>query len=176
MRVNGDKSEALLFTRKRATRHVPVDCVTIAESEVPWGQSLKHLGMYLDPRQTYKPHVEYILEKSQKTIRLLYPLINRRSRLSIDLKLLLYKSIFRPALTYASPVWSTCAKSHRKRLQILQNKLLKMFMNLPPRFSTASVHEKCNIDMMDDYLTSMRRNFETNCRLNPNPDINCLFE
>ena len=50
-------------------------------------------------------------EKSQKYVRILYPLVNRESKLSQQL--LIYKSLYRAILTYASIVFD-CRMSSKQ--------------------------------------------------------------
>jgi hypothetical protein len=61
----------------------------------------------------------------------MYPLINRKSSLKTKNKILLYKVGIRPILTYGAPVFSTAAKTHLKKIQTTQNKILKMILNVP---------------------------------------------
>lgn len=105
VRVNGPKSEAILFTRKRANRHRPRSCVSVAGVDVEWGQVIKYLGLILDPKLTFSRHVDSIIVKTDKMIKCLYPLINRGSKLCHSNKILLYKSLFRPTISYASQIW-----------------------------------------------------------------------
>ena len=52
---------------------------------------------------------------------LLVPLLNR-SDLSIRNGVLLYKQLIRPLMDYACPGWSSAARTHVRRLQVLQSK------------------------------------------------------
>lgn len=175
IQVNGAKSEAILFTRKIAQRHIPTTNVVINGEIVEWKREIKYLGMMLDPRLTYKSHVDYVLTKCDKIIKSLYPLINRRSRLSVGNKLILFKSIFRPTFMYSSPVWSCCANTHLNKLQILQNKILKMMLDKPKRFPTGDLHDESEIELVKDYMGRLCTKFIQNCENNFNSDINELL-
>lgn len=174
--INGNKSEACLFTKKIAERHRPQASVRVNLDEVEWKNSLKYLGLHLDKRLTFKTHIEKTIEKSERLIRSLYPLINRRSRLSQVNKILLYKTVFRPMITYACPVWASCAKTHIHRLQILQNKILKMMLKLHWRTSTRLVHETSEIEMIKDNIDRITQNFWNRCQVNEDRDIAQIYE
>ena len=62
--------------------------------------------------------------------------VNKHSYLNPKNKDLHYKCIIRPILTYASPVWYTAANYHLKRLQITQNKCLKIINNKNLKYPT----------------------------------------
>lgn len=175
IRVNETKTEALIFTRKRALRHSPQSSVKVNGADVAWKDYLKYLGMQLDRRLTHGHHVNFLIGKSEKALRALYPLINRKSKISTQNKLILFKSIFRPIFSYASPVWGNCAATHIKKIQLHQNKILKMMLNLPRRTPTSVLHEIAAIESFSDYAARMQLSFERNCLFNQNPDIVSLI-
>lgn len=176
IRVNGQKSDALLFTRKRALRHLPRKFIQINQSEINWSTSIKYLGMLLDPKLKYDAHIDFLLAKSNKLLRALYPLINRKSKLSLRNKLLIYKSIFRPTMFYAAPVWMECSNVYKKKIQVFQNKVLKIILNKPRRTSTIDIHKSSGIDLVNIFLGKSNEKFYENCRFNPNFDVNMLMD
>lgn len=131
--------------------------------DIPWKDEAKYLGLILDKKLTFQKHSQYILERCEKLIRIMYPFINRKSKLNTRNKILLYKTVFRSTLAYASPVWSECAMSHRKKLQVFQNKCLKMVHNLPPWFSTSELHDISHIETLDQYCNRIRSNYYQKC-------------
>lgn len=175
IRVNPSKSEAILFTRKRAVRHQPTRAVKVNDTDVPWGDTTKYLGTMLDKLLTFQTNADYLISKSEKMIKALYPLINRKSKISVDNKLILFKTIFRPTFTYASPIWSNCAKTHLNRIQIHQNKILKIMLGLPRRTPTITLHDDTNLELVQNYVIRMRDRFTLNCQNNMNTDINQLL-
>ena len=53
-------------------------------------------------------------------------LLNRKSDLSVRNGVLLYKQLIHPMMDYACPAWRTAARSHVRRLQVLQSKCLRL--------------------------------------------------
>ena len=107
---------------------------------------------------------------------MLYPLIGRKSFLSHDNKIILAKVIFQSIILYACPVWGVCAKFHIKKLQICQNKLLKMMLNLPWHFSTKDLHNQTNIKLINDKICSITERFKLYSSLWSNPLISSLYD
>lgn len=176
IQLNERKFEAVFFTRRRLARyHPPNTNITVNNVDVPWSESLKYLGVVIDKGLTFKNHHQNTISKVEKLIKTLYPLINRKSKLSVDTKLLMYKQIFRPVLTYAAPVWRHCARTHKKRLQVSQNKLLKMILNLPQSTETTFVHDTANIDLLDEYINDMSDRFESRTAAIENPEVANLY-
>lgn len=109
------------------------------------------------------------------TTRLLYPFINRKSDLSIENKKLIIKTIFHPILFYAAPAWHDTSACHIKRLQIAQNKLLKMIFNLPFYFSTTGLHSLSNIPFVKDKINYTSERFFARCAISSYEHIRNLI-
>lgn len=161
--INCDKSQAIYFTRKRKECFIPQSNINVSNSEIKWEKTVKYLGVVLDMKLTYKDHISYIVNKSNILIRSLYPFINRNSALNIDNKMLILKLIFHAVLFYAAPVWAKSANCHLKRLQILQNKLLKLIHNLPRYYSTARLHQIANVQLVAVKIDKLSENFNARC-------------
>lgn len=175
IKVNENKTQSIFFTRRRATRYLPNRNITLANTEIEWSPEIKYLGMILDKKLTFKNHCTYSNERAQKYIRILYPLINRKSTLNIHNKRLIIKCIFLPMLLYAGQVWGKCAPTHIKPLQITQNKLLKLIYNLPYYYSTELLHTNSNFLKIEHTLNNMLHKFESSCQHSDNPLINTLY-
>ncbi|GBN32149.1 putative RNA-directed DNA polymerase from transposon X-element [Araneus ventricosus] len=115
IKVNADKSQAVYFTRRRKVPDPP----KLYRKAMKWSKDTKFLGVMLDSRLTYEKHINNINRKVR--VAKIYPLIGRNSKLSLRNKLLLYKTIFRPIMNYASPVWGDAAKTHTQKLESAQN-------------------------------------------------------
>lgn len=157
--INADKTEAKFFTKRR-TRQLPHRELNLFGSEVSWqSDPIKYLGVYLDNRITFHDHVNYVLQKTNLAVRTLYSMFNRKSRLKRDCKLLLYKVAIRPIMTYASPILNNMASRHKKRLQVLQNKLIKMMIDVPWRTSTDLIHDETGMEKLAPLMERLTENF-----------------
>jgi len=171
IQLNENKTEAIFFTKRRASRFLPNRNLNISSSQIVWAKCIKYLGVLLDEKTTFKQHIDYANERAQKYIRILYSLINRRSKLNVRNKLLVFKSIFRPIMLYGAPVWGNCAATHRKKLQVTQNKLLKIILKKPFHFSTAKLHDEANVEPVNKVIDVLTRKFEEKCCCSENPLI-----
>lgn len=161
IKLNVDKTQALLVTRRR-TRELPELPFLFNDHEIEWESVCKYLGVMIDRKLTMSPHIDYVIGKTQRAIRLLYPLISRNSKLNVHNKLLLFKLALRPIYTYACPIVITAAKTHISKLQRLQNKLLKMIRNLPWYTRTSEVHDAANVEMVIDFMRRLEMKFNEN--------------
>lgn len=156
--LNYGKTQALLVTRRRL-RELPSGPFVMGEDEIPWETEAKYLGLIIDRTLTLRPHIDHVIQKTQNAIRMLYPLIHRRSRLSIQNKVIIFKAALRPIYMYACPLFDSIAPTNVKKLQVVQNKILKMIYDLPWRYSTADLHSENDIELVTEFAQKLRSRF-----------------
>jgi hypothetical protein len=61
----------------------------------------------------------------------MYWIIGRKSELSLENKLLLYKTILKPIWKYGIPLWGTASQSNFENLQSFQDKVIRTKVNAP---------------------------------------------
>lgn len=160
IKLNNEKANAIFFTNRR-TRQLPGDRkITIDGHEVEWSNTLKYLGLLYDKKITFKQHVQYVLEKTHKATRILYSLINRKSKLNFHNKILIYKVALRPVFTYGCAIFANIAKSHIQKLQVCQNKLLKTILDAPWYTRTTTIHEDTQCDTVRDTIDKIKAKFD----------------
>jgi hypothetical protein len=98
---------------------------------VEWVQRARYLGVTLDTRITRSAHVNQVKKKAAQRLGVLVPILNRRSGLSVRSDVLLYKQLIRPTMDYACPIWRSAARSHVRKLQVLQSKCLRIATHAP---------------------------------------------
>lgn len=174
IKLNGGKTQASYFTRRRAAKWFPSDEVSVLDCNIPWSHNLKTLGVTLDKSMTFREHIDLTVEKSLKHLAVLYPLLNRKSKLNIPNKMLIYKAIIRSTLLYACPVWGDCAASHINKLQLIQNKSLKLIYSLPSRHSTYDLHKIANLPTIKAQIDKISLRFRSKLPLSVNQLIRQL--
>jgi hypothetical protein len=92
---------------------------------------------------------------------LLGPLLNRRSELSIRNGVLLYKQLIRPMMDYACPAWRAAARSHVRRLQVLQSKCLRLVTGAPWYLSNRQIHEDLGVPLFADHIRALTASFDS---------------
>jgi hypothetical protein len=165
--INAEKTKAIYFTKRR-TKEIPTTPLILHHQSIPWANKIKYLGVVLDKRLTLNEHLKEMALKTNKIVRILYSLLNKKSELNETNKLLIYKQIIRPAMCYASPIINTAAKTNITQLQTIQNKILKMCLKLPWFTSTNYIHEITNIEKIIDFNNKNYEKFldkiPNNCR------------
>ena len=125
----------------------------------------------MDKKLTFKTHINETCKKAIKSSKALWPMLNKLSFLNLKNKNLLYKSVIRPILTYASPIWYTAANCHLKKLQIIQNKCLKIINNKYWRYPTYMLHQETGYEKIIEFITRLNNNYFTKIESSPYPLI-----
>lgn len=174
IKLNINKTQSAFFTKRRKSCFLPQRQIILDGQSIPWDNNIKYLGVVLDKNLTFSQHIYSSIKKCNLFTRILYPFINRKSKLSLRNKIVIYKSIFRQILTFAAPIWYNCAKTHISKLQISQNKLLKMIHNLPFFYSTIRLHEISNIVSIKLFIDKLTNKFRNKLEFANNPLISAL--
>lgn len=173
--VNPEKTQAIYFTRKRKECFIPQSPLQFLSHDIHWEDNVKYLGVVLDTKLNFNHHIPYLINKINKFTRILYPLISRNSELNIENKKMIIKAIFHPIMFYGCAVWSTSAKCHLSKLQVAQNKLLKMIFKLPWHYSTRRLHALANFELVYDKIDRLTQNFNRRCEYSQYTHINELI-
>jgi ribosomal protein S17E len=79
-------------------------------------------------------------------------LIGKRSQLSLENKVLLYKAILKPVWPYGIELWGCANPCNTKILQIFQSKTLRDITGAPWYVSNKTIHEDLNIPLITDVI------------------------
>ena len=127
IRLNESKSTQVTFTLKRET----CDPIKLNGKNIPLRDSTKYLGIHLDRRLTWKKHILAKKEQITLTERKLRWLLQKKSRLSLETKLVIYKTIIRPIWTYGVQLWGSAKPSNLKIIDRCQTKILRSILAAP---------------------------------------------
>ena len=105
-------------------------------------------------------------------VRTLYLLLNKNSGMSTSNKLLIYKTVIRPVITYACPAWSLTSRINLNKLQVLQNKFLRFVRKYPRYAAVKQMYEELNIEI----IVSLVRRLIINFYIRIDATANILFE
>jgi len=89
---------------------------------------VKLLGVTLDQHLTFGPHIDSVVNKCQG---LLGILAKATPYLPKDLLKLLYTALIRSHMEYCSSVFSSSAKTHLKKLDVIQRKAARIIYEIP---------------------------------------------
>jgi hypothetical protein len=127
LKANELKSTRITFTFKRST----CPPVQLNGTYLPQADDVKYLGVHLDRRLTWRKHIRSKRRHLDHQLRKLYWIIGRKSQLSVENKLLLYKALLKPIWTYGIQLWGTASTSNIEILKMFQAKALRIVTDTP---------------------------------------------
>ena len=131
--------------------------------------------MTLDRRLTWKQH---ILDKSKQLrdkLKKFYWLIGRRSNLSTQNKITLYKAVIKPVWTYGIQLWGTASNSNIEILQRFQSKTLRSLLNAPWYVTNEAIHRDLKIPIVKAEITKYSNRYSKRVSKHRNPLITKLL-
>jgi hypothetical protein len=104
----------------------------------------------------------------------LYCLLGMKSHLSVDNKLLLYKSIITPIWTYDIELWGCACKSNIAVIQRCQSKILRAIVDAPWYVNNDMIHKDLGIPTVQEIIYERSIKHRTNLESHTNPLIQPL--
>lgn len=165
--LNADKTEIINFTRKFTNNKIYTNVQMQGQNILPT-KTVKYLGVTLDDKLTYREHIVSIIQKGYISLKHIYPLMIN-DRLTVETKVLLYKMLIRPILTYASPAWSGAAPTNLRKLQVFENKCLRLATNSNRYVRLNDLYNTAKIQKLTEYIQDLSQKFYSGLTHAENP-------
>jgi hypothetical protein len=166
IKLNQQKSAHINFTYKQ-NKKTPLE---INGQPIPFANEAKYLGMNLDVGLKWKAHIKKKKDELKIRRRNLSWLIGRRSQMTINNKLLIYKQILRPVWQYGAQIWGCSKPSNINIIQRFQNKVLRGIVDAPCYVRNSDLHRNLNIESVTDIIKKMAQNGERRLHNHPNTE------
>lgn len=168
IKINETKSTHITFTLR--PKNIPP--LFLNNQALPLDDSVKYLGVHLDKSLTWATHIKTKRKSLNLTLHKLRHLL--KSKTSLNNKILIYKQLLRPAMTYGIQVWGTTKISNLNILQSFQSISLRLITNAPWYVSNRTLHNDLNIPMLTSLASYHYKKFHTNALNHSNPLISKL--
>lgn len=145
--LNVDKTNFIIFHPKRKLLPNNIPKIKINGIEIIQKNSTKFLGVIIDEYLSWKEHTELIARKVAKNLNIIkhvMKFINKKALIQ------LYFTLIHPYLTYCNIVWSYNYKYIIGKIQILQNKVIRLTTNFYQYNNTATLFKNLNILNLSD--------------------------
>jgi ribosomal protein S17E len=106
----------------------------------------------------------------------MYWLIGRNSKLSLENKILLYKTIIKPIWAYGAEIWGCASKSNISIIQRSQSKILRMLANAPWYAPSITLHEDLNVRLVKEVIKQRSTRYHNKIEGHVNVLIQQLLE
>ena len=172
LQINPDKS-VLIYIPFKLNDSLPKLNIAYNDALVPFNNSSKYLGIKIDSKLNFQPHlkmIEYKLARSVgilSKVRFLFP----------SFTLLLYFALVHPHLLFGIVLWGSTCSSYQSKLQILQNKAIRIISNCNRRTSITPFYHKLGILKIPElYKFEIAKLMHQHSKQNLPPTISNLFK
>lgn len=144
-------------------------------------KQVKYLGIHLTNLFKNFAQVKHSLKKAYYAKHILYPVLNVNSGVNKKIKIMCYKQLIRPQLTYGFPIWFHISKPQMEKLKICERKCLRQCINFqrtPDSFkyiANKKLYEDTNIVPIDRYNFNLLEKFIEKLQYVPNQNISKII-
>jgi hypothetical protein len=125
---------------------------------------------------TWRTHIHAKRKQLELLFKRIYWIIGKRSELSIENKIVPYKTILRPIWKYGIPLWGTAPQSNIEIIQRFQNKVLRTIVNAPWYIPNSVLHADLLIPTVREEATKNSVAHKDKLLRHPNHLIPILLE
>ena len=156
--VNPEKSTCVYFSCSMSCMH-DMPHARLLGKIIPEAKQAKYLGVIID-KLSFSNHINYVRHKSAFVLGRLYPL-----KLSLKNKVRLYKTCVRPIFSYASVVFT---QTDLRKLQIIQNRFLRIATRAPWHMRSNDLHRDIKIDSVKEHCRKLSSSYFDKADSHPN--------
>ena len=147
--LNVDKTCFIIF-KSTGCRNVNIpDRINFNNKSINRVSCIKYLGLYLDELLNWNNHVNEVCNALKRFFPTFY---NIRSYLNLKLARTIYYAMMYSKINYAISVYGLTSLENINKIQVLQNKLLKVLTFKNYRYSTNQLHNDFDILKIDDII------------------------
>lgn len=172
IKVNENKSAHITFTLRKET----CPTVEINNTPIPQTETVKYLGLHLDKKLTWKQHISKKRKQIDMKTRELQWLIGRKSRVSTENKILIYKTVIKPIWTYGLELWGCASKSNIDIIQRCQSKILRQIIDAPWYVTNHTLHTDLQVPTVQEEIRKKAITHHDAIEIHPNPLMEQLLE
>ena len=137
MKLNIDKTKYMILN----SRNVDNCNVIIDDTCLDQIMEIKYLGVIIDNKLNFKSHLDYICKKIAKK---LYFFRSIRNKLSVYTSIKIFNSIIKPHFEFCSTIMLMFNNEMVKRLQVLQNRGMRIILKKNKFVSKSSLFNSLN--------------------------------
>lgn len=131
-------------------------------------------GVILDTKLNWKPHIRDTLTRANRRKGMLFNLLKPSCPTTLMTKRLIYLTLIRPILTYATPTWATLSNQLLNNMEVFQNKLLRLITGAPWYVRNSIIANDLDVEPVLVHIQNLALVFYTSASTADNPLIRTL--
>ena len=155
-----EKSHFLIFHSKRKKINYEINSLHFGNKSIPRSHFTNYIGMTIDENLSWELHIDRILKSLYKYYRLFYQL---RNFVNKQLIRTIYYSCVYSRIQYGIEVYGTCRKGLIDKLQVTQNKLLRILGCKDRQYNSQILHKEFELHNVSEIRDMLILKFVYNC-------------
>ena len=144
--LNGQKTYYIIFHRARIKLTSHTYDLYMGDSILTTTDKLKYIGVIMDDKITWIPHITYVKNKISEGIGIMF---KARHYLKRNALVNLYNSFIYPYLIYCIEAWGNATNCHLKQLYLIQKKAIRMITFANYNTPSIDIFKNLNILPLD---------------------------
>lgn len=171
IKANPTKCSHMTFTLNR--QNIPN--IFLNNITIPQVTQVRYLGLHLDSKLKWNHHIKTKIKQIKLRRQQIPWLVTRKSKLTPENKLLLYKVIFKPIWTYGIQLWGMAAKSHISKLEALQHIILRTVVNAPWYIRNDQLRHDLKMTTVTEEISTYTTRYRQKMEKHPNQSIEEIY-
>jgi len=163
LKVSLIKTKAIYFFRKD-----PDYNLKILSKLIPWVQSEKYLGVYIDKYLTFAKQIEYVCLKCQKKINFMKSLTSLYRGANVKVLKTFYIAAIRSIIDYSAPALQMASYKLLVQLEKIQNSAMRIILGAPPWTKIINMQNELKILPIIDRIHQITANLTVKTILSEN--------
>lgn len=164
IKPNPTKAESIVFKGNYADHSKSINKnhknvkLLLNGQPIPLKDEIKYLGILFTKKPTFVKHVSATLSKANDCYHSIKPILHRTRGLNMDIKLLCYKQLIRPVITYGFPAWSGISAHQMELIRRFERKCIRSCVTYRQqdyqfkRISNSDLYSKGDIERIDNHM------------------------
>ena len=144
--VNIKKSKYVLYGLKSQTRKIVDHTLLMQNSKLDKVSSYNYLGVQLDMNLTYHKYLQGCVQRATHKI---YMLSKIRRYIDFNTAITINKTMILPVMEYGDIAYDNSDTKLLDKLQVLQNRALRVCINRQEHVPTVLLHQECKIAKLE---------------------------
>jgi hypothetical protein len=136
--MNMEKTNFNIYSNKKYN----IDTLIVSGTKICKSVVSRYLGILLDEQLSWSNHIEIICNKLMK---LTYVFRSMARFIDKSMACQLYYAYIYPHISYGIEIYGTAYKKYINKLQVMQNRILKILTCKPYRYNSQQLHNELNI-------------------------------
>ena len=143
--LNAKKTNYMIFGLRNKLKEIHHHSLRFGDVNIDRVLSVKYLGIILDPVLNFNKHAESTF---RKIVFKIFQLAFLRESMTTQVRIKMYKTMVLPHMDYGDVFYGVAGKFILDKLQVTQNKALRMCLNVDARYPTILAHQEAEISSL----------------------------